>query len=79
VSAGIDMALYLSAKLVNEQLARDSQLVIEYDPQPPFGGIDWRQVDRDARVPSITRLIRSALAEHPDLVNRLTGTPSAPG
>jgi transcriptional regulator GlxA family with amidase domain len=75
VSAGIDMALYLTAKLVNQQLARASQLTIEYDPQPPFGAIDWRQVDRDAQVPSITALIRSELANHPDLVNRLTGPP----
>jgi transcriptional regulator GlxA family with amidase domain len=79
VSAGIDMALYLSANLGNEQLARDSQLVIEYDPQPPFGGIDWSQIDRDALVPSITAQIRSALADHPNLVNRLTRPPSASG
>ena len=79
VSAGIDMALYLSAKLVNEQLAKASQLVIEYDPQPPFGGIDWGQVDRDAQVPSITALIRHELADHPNLVNQLTGTPQHPG
>jgi hypothetical protein len=49
------------------------------NPQPPFGGIDWRQVDRDAQVLSITALIQSALADHPNLVNRLTGPPSAPG
>lgn len=38
VSAGIDMALYLSATLTNTEAATQSQLVIEYDPQPPFGG-----------------------------------------
>ena len=36
-------------------------------------------VDRDAQVPSITALIRNALADHPDLVNRLTRPPSTPG
>ncbi|MBV9832795.1 MAG: DJ-1/PfpI family protein, partial [Alphaproteobacteria bacterium] len=36
VSSGIDMALTLSARLVDEQTARALQLGIEYDPQPPF-------------------------------------------
>ncbi len=36
VSAGIDMALALAAKLAGEQLAQAIQLGIEYDPQPPF-------------------------------------------
>jgi transcriptional regulator GlxA family with amidase domain len=73
VSAGIDMALYLGAKLTNEQLARQAQLFIEYDPQPPFGGIDWTKVDRQMMVPMLTQNVRDALADHPDLVNRLTG------
>lgn len=47
-SAGIDMALYLVAKLTSVSRARTAQLVIEYDPQPPFGGIDWDRVDREA-------------------------------
>jgi hypothetical protein len=36
VSAGIDMALYLVAKLCGEERAEITQLLIEYDPQPPF-------------------------------------------
>jgi transcriptional regulator GlxA family with amidase domain len=36
VSAGIDMALLLAAKLAGEDIARAIQLEIEYDPQPPF-------------------------------------------
>jgi len=36
VSAGIDMALTLAAKLVDEDSAKLAQLAIEYDPQPPF-------------------------------------------
>lgn len=36
VSAGIDMALSLLAELEGEQAAKISQLLIEYDPQPPF-------------------------------------------
>ncbi|MEJ2579639.1 MAG: DJ-1/PfpI family protein [Kineosporiaceae bacterium] len=36
VSAGIDMALHLAARLTDEVTARAQQLMIEYDPQPPF-------------------------------------------
>ena len=36
VSAGIDMALTLTAKLHGEPTARMIQLALEYDPQPPF-------------------------------------------
>ena len=36
VSAGIDMALALAAKIASEQVAQAIQLGIEYDPQPPF-------------------------------------------
>jgi putative intracellular protease/amidase len=36
VSAGIDMALALAARVAGEQVAQAIQLQIEYDPQPPF-------------------------------------------
>jgi putative intracellular protease/amidase len=36
VSAGIDMALMLTAKVSGEQVAQAMQLGIEYDPHPPF-------------------------------------------
>jgi transcriptional regulator GlxA family with amidase domain len=36
VSAGIDMALVLAAKIAGELAARSLQLAIEYDPAPPF-------------------------------------------
>jgi len=36
VSAGIDMALTLAARLIGETQAKGIQLLIEYDPQPPF-------------------------------------------
>jgi transcriptional regulator GlxA family with amidase domain len=41
VSAGIDWALHLVARLTDEATARRVQLALGYDPQPPFGGIDW--------------------------------------
>lgn len=36
VSAGIDMALTLAAKIAGDDVAQAIQLYIEYDPQPPF-------------------------------------------
>jgi transcriptional regulator GlxA family with amidase domain len=41
VSAGIDMALALAARLTNEASAKAAQLILEYEPQPPFGPISW--------------------------------------
>jgi putative intracellular protease/amidase len=36
VSSGIDMALLLAARIAGDDLAKSIQLMIEYDPQPPF-------------------------------------------
>ena len=36
VSAGIDMALTLVARIAGDKAAQAVQLSIEYDPQPPF-------------------------------------------
>lgn len=44
VSAGIDGGLYLVARLTDEATARRVQLALDYDPRPPFGGIDWARV-----------------------------------
>ena len=42
VSSGIDMALRLSELLVDADAARAMQLMVEYDPEPPFdaGSVD---------------------------------------
>jgi transcriptional regulator GlxA family with amidase domain len=36
VSAGIDLALWLAAEIAGRERAEAIQLVIEYDPHPPF-------------------------------------------
>lgn len=36
VSAGLDMAMWLAGEIAGEAKAKVIQLVIEYDPQPPF-------------------------------------------
>ncbi len=42
VSAGIDMALHVTARIAGIDTAQSIQLAIEYDPQPPFqaGSVD---------------------------------------
>jgi cyclohexyl-isocyanide hydratase len=36
VTAGIDFGLYLAAKMRGEDYAKRIQLILEYDPKPPF-------------------------------------------
>src|SRR5215203_6710540 len=44
VTAGIDMALHLAARLTDEETARRVQYRLGYDPEPPFGGIDYEHI-----------------------------------
>lgn len=52
VSSGIDMALRLVELLVDRTAAEASQLMVEYDPQPPFdaGSLDTASAEVVARV-----------------------------
>jgi transcriptional regulator GlxA family with amidase domain len=75
VSGGVDMALYLVAKLKNEPQARSIQLVMEYDPDPPFGGIEQNGgPDRLATMLAEHRTdLERSLAGRPDLYQKLFG------
>jgi transcriptional regulator GlxA family with amidase domain len=73
VSAGIDMALALVARLTDEATARMVQVAIEYDPHPPFGGVDWDQVDRDVYEPMLDPMVQQQLADRPELLAKLSG------
>jgi len=44
VSAGIDMALQLAARITDEQTSREVQYRLGYDPELPFGGIDYEHI-----------------------------------
>jgi transcriptional regulator GlxA family with amidase domain len=54
VSAGIDMALALAARVAGERVAQAIQLGIEYDPQPPFDAGSPRKAP-----PEIVELLRA--------------------
>lgn len=52
VTAGIDFGLTVAAELAGEDVAKSIQLVLEYDPQPPFdsGSPEKAGVERVARI-----------------------------
>jgi putative intracellular protease/amidase len=56
VSSGIDMALRLVELLVDDTAARAAQLMIEYDPQPPFDSGSLDKADNQI----VTRVIEYA-------------------
>ncbi len=62
VSSGIDMALRLVELLVDRTAAEAAQLMIEYDPQPPFacGSVDKATATADGGTAVMTRLIEYA-------------------
>jgi putative intracellular protease/amidase len=63
VSAGIDMALSLAAKVASAEVAQAIQLGIEYDPRPPF---DSGSPDRAPAVIVDALRARSRFAEQAD-------------
>ncbi|MGW1377778.1 DJ-1/PfpI family protein [Streptomyces sp. NPDC002446] len=58
VSAGIDMALYLAARIAGDTTAKAIQLAVEYDPQPPFDSGNAAEAD-----PRLRELALRLLAE----------------
>jgi putative intracellular protease/amidase len=58
VSAGIDMALGLAARIAGDLVAQAIQLGIEYDPQPPFDA--GSPTSAPAEVVSLVREVLSA-------------------
>jgi len=61
VSAGIDMALYLTSVIAGKEFAQAIQLGIEYDPQPPF------DAGTPAKAPAqIVGLVRSMMSRSED-------------
>lgn len=59
VSAGIDMALSLVALECGDEQAKAVQLVIEYDPEPPF---DSGSVEKAS--PEIVNKVKASLLEY---------------
>jgi transcriptional regulator GlxA family with amidase domain len=59
VSSGIDMALLLASRIAGDQFAKGIQLLIEYDPQPPFDA-----GSKEKAPPEIVELIETMARQH---------------
>lgn len=59
VSAGIDMSLLLAGKIAGDEAARQIQLMIEYDPQPPYDSGSPEKAGADT-VAAVRELVGSA-------------------
>lgn len=74
VSAGIDMALTLASRIAGEGAARVAQAILEYDPKPPFGGLDWEKTDEKAILGTMAGAMQqmpAILAAKPELRDKL--------
>jgi hypothetical protein len=60
VSAGIDMALALTEQVHGRDLAEALQLVIEYDPQPPFETGSLEKADKTTERRAMDVMITAA-------------------
>jgi transcriptional regulator GlxA family with amidase domain len=77
VSAGIDGGLYVAARLVGEEAAKLIQRGFEYEPEPPFGPIDWDPAVVRSLRPIFRDPLTDEIARHPYLARdaRLGGRP----
>lgn len=69
VSAGIDLALHLVAKLLDPERAKIAQLLIEYDPQPPFDSGHMRKAQADIARKAKARMSRIAMTNPRNLIS----------
>jgi transcriptional regulator GlxA family with amidase domain len=74
VSAGIDMALQLTARLTDERTSREVQYRLGYDPEPPFGGIEYEWIGGQLGAwRAGVSLAAPVLAAKPKRLTKLTG------
>jgi transcriptional regulator GlxA family with amidase domain len=66
VSAGIDLAMWLAGQIAGEDRAKTIQLVIEYDPQPPFDSGHMSKASASTKA-SATALLGKDMIKPPQL------------
>lgn len=59
VSAGLDMALHLAARLTDDDTARAIQLAVEYDPRPPFDAGNAQEASEELKARALRILEES--------------------
>jgi transcriptional regulator GlxA family with amidase domain len=67
VSAGIDLALWLAAQIGGEAHAKVTQLILEYDPQPPFDSGHVSKASAATKAAAAAALGRDTFVTHRQL------------
>jgi transcriptional regulator GlxA family with amidase domain len=67
VSAGIDGGIHLVQRLLGDDVAKLTQLGMQYEPEPPLGAIDWDPEVIEAVRPIWRPPLAEILAKHPHL------------
>lgn len=67
VSAGIDGGIHLVQRLLGDDVAKLTQLGMQYEPEPPLGPIDWDPAVIEAVRPNWRPPLGEILAKHPHL------------
>ena len=76
VSAGIDGGIHLVARLLGDDVAKLTQLGMQYEPEPPLGPIDWDPAIIEAVRPIWRPPLADILATHPHLEAARSGHPA---
>ncbi|CCE11426.1 DJ-1/PfpI family protein [Bradyrhizobium sp. STM 3843] len=71
VSAGIDLALWLAGEIAGRERAEAIQLVIEYDPHPPFGAGHMTKATKEVRDLARTMMDETVPADQRRLVPKI--------
>ncbi|MBK8899702.1 MAG: DJ-1/PfpI family protein [Anaerolineaceae bacterium] len=51
-ATAVDMSLLLVSRLRSQKAAKQVQIMAEWDPHPPFGGINWSRVNGNGSAPA---------------------------
>jgi len=70
VTAGIDMALHLAARLTDEETAKHVQRSLGYDPHPPYGGMDYDHLGAMSAVRAALSLAAPVIAAKPKRITK---------
>ena len=67
VSAGIDLAMWLAGQIAGEAHAKVTQLIIEYDPQPPFDSGHLSKASATTKATAMATLAKDTVLTHRQL------------
>jgi cyclohexyl-isocyanide hydratase len=70
VTAGIDFGLHVVSKLFNEDIAKEVQLMLEYDPAPPFNAGSPKTADKEV-VDKVVDARKEIQQQRAELIKRL--------